>query len=59
MTSEEKYEYNMNLIKDTAFYLSELAINGDIEKLNLYRIFLNEKVMECVKLKRKINDNKK
>jgi hypothetical protein len=47
-------EETLRTIKDTTIYLHELAEKGDVNGLNLYRIFLNNKVMESVKLKKKI-----
>jgi hypothetical protein len=56
MTNEEKYEEILSLIKDTSMYLTDLAVKGDLDKLNLYRIFLNHKIMEALKLRKKINE---
>jgi hypothetical protein len=47
-------EETLRTIKDTTIYLHQLAEKGDVNGLNLYRIFLNNKVMESVKLKKKI-----
>lgn len=52
-----KYDLLLRDIRDTAIYLTELSISRDIDKLNLYRIFLNKKIMDAVKLKKKINDD--
>lgn len=54
MTNKEKYDDILKTIRDTTIYLHQLADNGDVDKLNLYRIFLNHKIMEAVKLKKKI-----
>ena len=59
MTNEEKYNEILSVIKDTTIYLHDLSESGDIEKLNLYRIFLNHKIMEAVKLKKKIKNEYK
>lgn len=47
-------EETLKTIRDTTVYLHELAEKGDVNGLNLYRIFLNNKIMESVKLKKKI-----
>jgi len=49
----------LRTIRDTTIYLHELAEKGDIDRLNLYRIFLNNKIMESVKLKKKITNASK
>ena len=59
MTNEEKYNEILSVIKDTTIYLHDLSERGDIEKLNLYRIFLNHKIMEALKLKKKIKNEYK
>ena len=56
MTDKEKFEDTMKLIRDTSLFLVDLTHRGETNKLNLYRIFLNEKIMEAVRLKKKIND---
>ena len=50
-------EETLKTIRDTTIYLHDLAEKGDINGLNLYRIFLNNKIMESVKLKKKILKN--
>jgi hypothetical protein len=56
MTNQEKLDEILLIIRDTNLYLLELTHKGDIQGLNLYRIFLNEKIMEAVKLQRRIKD---
>lgn len=51
---QRQYEDILSTIKNTTIYLHNLTEEGDVEKLNLYRIFLNSKIMEAVKLKKKI-----
>lgn len=56
MKTEEKYELLLRQIRDINLYMLELTHAGDIQGLNLYRIYLNQKVMEAVKLKRKLQN---
>lgn len=56
MTTKQKLDEVLLTIRDTNLYLLELTHAGDIQGLNLYRIFLNEKIMEAVKLKKKLNN---
>jgi hypothetical protein len=59
MTQEEEFDDIMLLIRNTNLYLIDLTRKGDVDGLNLYRIFLNEKIMEAVRLKKKIKDGLK
>lgn len=59
MTLEEEFDDIMLLIRNTNLYLIDLTRKGDVNGLNLYRIFLNEKIMEAVRLKKKIKDGLK
>lgn len=56
MKTEEKYELLLRQIRDINLYMLELTHSNDIQGLNLYRIYLNQKVMEAVKLKRKLQN---
>lgn len=55
MTTKEKLDEVLLTIRDTNLYLLELTKKEDISGLNLYRIFLNVKIMEAVRLKKKLN----
>ena len=60
MEKEEWHlEETLRTIMMTTAYLHDLAEKGDVDGLNLYRIFLNNKIMEAVKIKKRIKNASK
>lgn len=59
MSIEDKYEDSMESILNVSYYITQLSLDKDLDKLNLFRILLNEKIMEAIKIRSKLYGYKK
>lgn len=50
-TLEENYRKCISNIISASDYITKMAIEGDIDKVDLYRVFLNEMVDKAIKIK--------
>jgi hypothetical protein len=52
----EEYDRCLNKIIASSDYITKMALNGDVEGVDLYRAYLHTMVDKAVRLKKLLND---